>query len=695
MNLRLSRASLLLSAALISGGLASAQSLTGDSAQPAVASFQPGRDDQAVIEALRAAKAGDGARVEEIMASTADPLAREICLWALADAAPQSLTWAQADEARRQLADWPRPSRRETAAEKLLDQSGMPPKAVIAWFGGETPLTAEGAMSLAVALRADGQFPLAAQVVRRAWRTLSFDPLTQQEMRTRFADVLGPADDIARADFLIYAGEDEAAQALLPSLPPDRQAVDAARMALRHGDPGAEAMVAALPATDQNDPGIAYERILALRERGDSYDALALVGDLPETLPSNSAAEKLWKHGALVVQALEMGDSARAYQAATHSGLSTGVPAAEAEFYAGWIALSRLKDPSRADAHFARLETLSKSPITQSRALYWRGRAADAQGDPVAAQLFYEQAARYTTTFYGQLGAARAGQTLLVLGRDPVITPAMRAAFDARDSVRAALLLASLGDHEGFHTFVAGLSEVLPDAASEAMLVDLAEGQGEQELAMRVVRNAAKRGFILPERGYPIHSAPTGVPDAPESALILGVTRQESSFDPMARSGAGALGMMQLLPTTARIVARRSGLGWESLEDPDFNMQVGAAYLGQLVDQFSGSYILAAAAYNAGPNRPTEWTSLCGDPRASTTDPLDFIECIPFSETRDYVMRVLEAMQVYRARLNGGVAPLTLKADLKRGAYGYHIVYPPQSVAGGQVASVQAPVGER
>jgi soluble lytic murein transglycosylase len=669
--LRLSRASFLLTAALVATGVASAQVLSSDTPIPVAAMMAPGSDTDAVQEALRAAKSGDGARVQAVMAATADPLARKIALWALADATPDWLNWAQADAARRELVGWPRPSRRQVAAEKLINQSGLPPRAIVAWFGGEAPVTPQGAMALASALRADGQTKTAAEVIKRAWRTLAFDSATQQDMRTRFADVLTTADDVAREDFLLYGPQDQAALDLLPLLPPDRQAVAQARMALKRRVPTSPDLIAALPPADQADPGIIYERLMALHESGDVYGALSLVGYLPAELPSEAAADKLWRHGSLVIEALQMGDSNRAYQAATHAGVSTGIAAAEAQFFAGWIALSRLKDPARADAHFARLETLSQSPITQARAFYWRGRAAEAQGDPVAAQLFYAQAARHQTTFYGQLAAARAGQTKIVLGHDPVVTPAARAAFEANDAVAAARLLARIGNHEGFRTFVTGLSETLPDAVSEAQLVDLAQERGEQELAMRVVRNAAKRGFILPERGYPVRMPPSDVSGAPETAFILGIVRQESSFDPMARSGTGALGMMQLMPATARGVARRSGLGAGRLEDPDYNMRVGSAFLGQLVDQFSGSYVLAAAAYNAGPGRPNQWTSVCGDPRGSESDPLDFVECIPFSETRDYVMRVLEATQVYRARLNGGEAPLTLRADLKRGVYGY------------------------
>ncbi|MGH6956098.1 MAG: lytic transglycosylase domain-containing protein, partial [Caulobacteraceae bacterium] len=212
--------------------------------------------------------------------------------------------------------------------------------------------------------------------------------------------------------------------------------------------------------------------------------------------------------------------------------------------------------------------------------------------------------------------------------------------------------------------------------------VDLARNDGDQALSMRVVRKVAQHGYVLPQRGYPVHLAPS-VGGGAETAFVLGVTREESGFDPEVRSPAGALGMMQLMPGTAHIVARKLGFSYDAsrLKDPDFNMELGSAYLGQLVGRFGGSYLMAAAPYNAGPGRPTEWATFCGDPRFSSVDPADYIECIPFSETRNYVMRVLEAMEVYRARLNGGEARLSLAADLKRGAYGYHVAEPERASA--------------
>jgi soluble lytic murein transglycosylase len=357
------------------------------------------------------------------------------------------------------------------------------------------------------------------------------------------------------------------------------------------------------------------------------------------------------------------------------------VEALDAEFETGWTALTRFGNAKIADDHFAHLQQMSQAPLTQSRALYWRGRAADAMGDGVAAQLFFTQAAEYPTTFYGQLAAARTANPIISLGHDPEITTADRAAFESAEPVRAARLLAQIGAKDTFETFVNALSESLPTASQEALLVDLAGDLGSQSLAMRVVRNAARRGFILPDRGYPLRATPLGY-SAPEAAFVLGIVRQESSFDPLAHSGAGARGMMQLMPATAQSVANHLGLGYGDLYDASYNMMVGSAFLGQLVGQFDGSYVMAAAAYNAGPGRPPQWAAECGDPRSAGVDPVNFIECIPFDETRNYVMRVLEATQVYRARLHGGVAPDTLAADLKRGGYGS---------LGGYVAPAPAP----
>lgn len=661
-------------AAACLAGLAAAQSsspypyvVTPSYATPGASS-----DSQNVEAALAAGKRGDGVRARAAMNAIYDPIARKIALWALIDGAPTEVTFSEADSARRTLAGWPREDRRAEAAEALLGQSGLPSAQVVAWFDGQQPRTGPGALALGIALNATGQPAAAGDVIRKVWRTLVFDQATQDAMLASFSGVLTADDYIAREDLLLYGGDNAQAQDLLRFLPPDQQALAQARMAYRRGDPNAASLVAALPMAEQNSPGLIYERVLSLRDHGDDAGARQLMSALPADLPLQSAAERLWKHGTLVSDALRAGDYTGAYTAAAHSGLTVGPAAAEAQFYAGWIALTHMKDPRLADGHFARVAAAGASPLTQSRAYYWRGRAAEAEEDPVDAQLYFGQAARYYTTFYGQLAAERSGVTTLILGHDPQITSADRSEFEARDFIKAMRYLAGIGAKDDFRLFAADLADILPTGADAAMLTDVARAYGDQSIAMRVVRNAARRDLILPERGYPLASTPLGY-GFPEPAFVLGIARQESSFDPQARSGAGARGMMQLMPGTAAGLARRLGQSYSAgdLDDPVYNMRLGAYYLGQLVDQFSGSYVMAAAAYNAGPGRPTQWTAACGDPRSG--DPLNFIECIPFSETRDYVMRVMEATQVYRARLHGGEAPLTLANDLRRGSYGYHV----------------------
>ncbi len=229
--------------------------------------------------------------------------------------------------------------------------------------------------------------------------------------------------------------------------------------------------------------------------------------------------------------------------------------------------------------------------------------------------------------------------------------------------------MSELGERELLRAMVLATAETLPNPEEFVLLVDFAHAYGDQDLTMRVVRAAAQRGYILPERGYPVLAAQ--IDGGAELAFSLAIARQESNFDPHAYNPSGARGMMQLLPSTAAILARRAGMPFstERLYDGEYNVRLGSTYLQKMIDENGGSYVMAAASYNAGPNHMSEWTSTCGDPRTSSGDPIDFIECIPFSETRNYAMRAMETMEIYRARLNGGHAPLTLAEDLRRGSY--------------------------
>lgn len=630
-------------------------------------------DDQAQFaRAIAAARRGDVSGARSAIGSLSDPVARKAAIWALVDTSAESLGFYEVDQARRELAGFPRASRRQGAAERLLESSGKAPGEIVAWFAGQEPSTAQGAMALAAAYRMLGRQDEAAALIRHWWRDKAFEADPQRTMLSRFGDVLTVDDHIRRADVLLYGAQGPAARDMVAMLPAEQQPLAAVRIAYRGDSGNATDLYGALTPEQQASPGVAFERAAYLRRKGLDSEASALLASFPKEVVTSEQGDRIWdERKRLVLTAIRNADWRGAYQAAANSGLREGADATEAEFYAGWMALSHLNDPQAAGRHFAAIERLGVSPITRGRAFYWEGRAAEARGDRTAAAAFYRQGAQYITTFYGQLSAEKIGLSL-VLPKDPTPTSEDRARFESQPAVQAMRMFADQGYRDLFRVFALSLDDTVPTATDAALLVDVIREFGDQDTSMKAVRAAAQRGLVLAERGYPYRSAPS-VAGAPEPALVLGITRQESGFDPMVRSGADARGMMQLLPDTAKVVARKIGLPFSPgrLYEADYNMQLGSAYLGQIVDRFSGSYVMGAAGYNAGPGRPMQWTSLCGDPRGGTTDPLDFIECIPFSETRNYVMRVLENMQVYRAKMAGGTAPITLSSDLKRGAYGY------------------------
>jgi soluble lytic murein transglycosylase len=670
---KLRRAALLLAGSLLVHGAAAAQTADAGAAPAPTYTVlsQPSSDLTLIAEALNAARKGDTARASQIQNSVADPIGRKLITWAMIDAAGTNLNFFTLDSARRDLIDWPRATRRLSVTEKALEYANLAPQRVVDWFQGKAPTTPEGVMTLASAYQAMGRAADAQALIRKTWTEMVFEADPQARMLARFGPMLTQDDHWKRLDMLLYGPQGPATQAMMNLVDLDHRAIAEARIALRANRSDAPATVEKVPALLQNDPGLAFERARYYRKRGLESVAAGLITAFPTPPPQSDAASMIWTERRLLMNAaLKNRNTAAAYAAVVDHDLPAGADYAEAEFFAGWIALSKMNNPALADEHFARIQKAGTSPITVSRALYWRGRANEAKGDQAAAQRFYKEGSKYYTAFYGQLAAGKAGVTEIVLPADPVPTAADRARFDGRDMVRAAKLLGDMGERNLFRVFVLAADDILPSPEELALLVDLSQRYGDQDLAMRVVRAGAQRGLYLPERGYPMRPPPQGY-GLPEPALTYGIIRQESGFDPMVRSPVGARGMMQLMPATAATVAKRIGVAHSpaKLDDPDYNMRLGASYLGQMIDNFSGSYVMAVAGYNAGPGRSLQWVQDCGDPRNASVDPADFVECIPFSETRNYVMRVMEGMAVYRARINGGTAPLDLAADLKRGVW--------------------------
>jgi len=354
---------------------------------------------------------------------------------------------------------------------------------------------------------------------------------------------------------------------------------------------------------------------------------------------------------------LRLGDAPRAYAVAARHGIAApGEPRQEAEFLAGFIALQRLNDAAGAERHFAKLGEESRSSITRARSLYWQGRAAANQNHIPRARQRYLEAIEYPLAFYGQLAAVSLGQDGAQLSarinRTPAPQPtaAQASAFEAKELVRLIQVLADLGEAKRTRIFLLRLEELSSDPAEDLLVVQLGHRIGRPDHAIWVVRRASASGLMARREGWPTpYPAPT---EGLEPALVFAVTRQESNFDPEAVSGANARGLMQLLPSTAAQVAKRLGLAHSVgmlTADTSHNMRLGSGYLAQLSDRFGGVLPFVIAGYNAGPGRVDEWVGTYGDPRAGAIPMLDWMELIPFTETRNYVQRVLENMAVYRA----------------------------------------------
>jgi soluble lytic murein transglycosylase len=521
------------------------------------------------------------------------------------------------------------------------------------------PKVSAARLRCAQAYQVAGRADDAAAMLRRAW----IDGFDDAAAEARFLHDHNPAltrdDQWQRFDRLAWTDTAGATRQQARLDPSDQPGAEA-RLAFRRGDPNAPAFYAALPADRRNDPGLVLEQARWLRHAGQEDAALALWAD------AGTAAERaappgpaFWQERNLLArQLLSAGNAKGAYAVVAGQAQTGPEQVVDAEFLAGFIALRKLNDPAGAAAHFQALAAASKAAITQGRAHYWLGRAAAERNDAAGARAEYKLAAAWPTTFYGQLAA-------MALGDDPAALGArIRAAHDppgdatraldlaGRELARAAAYLVGWGEAHRAQPFLLRLDEVTPDAADHALAARLALGFGMPDMAVAIARRAGRDGLMLPDAGWPVAVSP---PASGEPALTLGVIRQESSFDTAVISEAGARGLMQLMPGTAAALARKLGLAPSVpalITDASFNMRLGTAYLQQMLDEFDGAVPLAVAAYNAGPSRVQEWLGANGDPRGASVDMIDWIELIPFNETRNYVQRVIENEIVYRAKLN-------------------------------------------
>ncbi|WP_439154096.1 lytic transglycosylase domain-containing protein [Yoonia sp.] len=626
---------------LLAGFLLPALPVAAQGTDPdAVAAIEMGRDDWDQAMAL---------------AARSDPLAVDVLTW-------MQLYDGDADFARYQSfltdrPDWPRIDRLRAEGERVIEK-GHDPAQLITWFADARPQTGAGALRLAEALTTTGQIKQAEAVLRDAWLSLGLTATEHDDLITAFGDVLAPFH-WARTDAMLWRSRRSDAERMLPLLDDTQRAVAAARIGYIQGLPNMMPLYNAVPERARLDPGFAYARFGWMAARGSWEEATGIVLDR-STSPAALGEPIRWSGWRRTLARWDMreGRATRAYALASRHYLTEGEAFADLEWLSGYIALTYLGDPVAALAHFEKAAIGVGTPISLGRMHYWIGRAHQVLRQPDQAATAFAKAAQHQTGFYGLLAADHLGLPL-----DPALAVqpgAWRGAsvFD-NDLTRAALMLLAGGERGHAVSFVAALGDALEPGALAALGAFFNE-LDEQYYTLLLGKTAVTRGIVIPDLYFPVHDL--AAMDLPvEPALALAVARRESEFNIGIGSPVGALGLMQLMPGTAEEVALELDLPYSRARltsDWQYNAILGAQYLAALTTEFGNTPAMIAAGYNAGPSRPQVWMDERGDPRLGEMDVVDWIEHIPFRETRNYVMRVTEAIPVYRARLSGQTGPV-------------------------------------
>lgn len=604
---------------------------------------------------LNALSSGDLAQARAIRdALPATALDRHILMWAIAINGGDQVPSADIAAAAQALPGWPGLATLRRNSERAMARENPGPNIVVSAFAGSEPQTIEGALLLARAQMALGNAKAALAVLQPYWRNEKLEPKDEAAVIKEFGSLIPAADHRVRMEKMLYADRVNSAVRIADLA--GAKALADAWIAVIKGDKKAPALLEAVP-VNQRSAGYFFAKSRYLRKQEKFTDAAAVMLKAPKDRAALVDPDAWWmERRVLSRELLDEGDVKTAYRIAAAHSAESPTNAADAEFHAGWYALRGLNDAKLAAGHFERIATIAGSPISLSRAYYWLGRAAEA-GGPGTAKDYYARAATYGTTFYGQLAAERIGRKALNVAY-PTPTAADRQTFSQREAVSAITRLEGSGYAQYAEMLYRDLAAQLNSPGEMALLAVMAEKQGNHYLALRVGKIAAQRGLDIGALSHPIGVIPASANiSGSGKALAYAIARQESEFKVSAVSGAGARGLLQLMPGTAKDLAKKAGMAYSQdrlTTDAAYNATLGATFLGQQLNRFNGSYILTFAGYNAGPRRADQWIARYGDPRGKDLDAVvDWIERIPFSETRSYVQRVMENYQVYKMRLSG------------------------------------------
>ncbi|HEX2654748.1 MAG TPA: lytic transglycosylase domain-containing protein [Xanthobacteraceae bacterium] len=629
-------------------------------------------DRSAIKHALDLIRRGKTDQLNELVKSISDPAGKKLVEWAYlrSDDCHASLE--------RYLAfinanpGWPSIAMLRRRGEGTLWEDKRDLATIRGFFGNAKPETPKGRFAYARALIAEGNRTGAYAYVREAWRNDTFSRELEAQVLEAFPDALTSADHRARMDRRFLAEDIDGGMRIATRLGGADLAVAKARVAVIRKASNALALLEAIPTESRRDPGYIISRIQWLRRNDRIAEAGALMLSAPRDPGQITGADEWWVERRLLARKLlDIGDPQTAY----HVARDAVVPPrenyrGEHEFTAGWIALRFLSNPELAMSHFVRVGQGTLNPITLGRSHYWQGRAAEAMGRTREAREHYESAARHSTAYYGQLARAKLGLNEIALRPLPTPTVAQRNS----EVVRATAILYALGERDLVIPLAADLGERLNDTGILTAVGQVVEEHGDARSLLLIGKAALGRSLAVEHIAFPTVGIPNynAIGPSIDRSVAYAIVRQESAFNQRDLSTANAMGLMQVTPEAGRYVAKKFNIAYNQkrlANDPVYNTQMGAAELGDLLQDYRGSYILSFAGYNAGRGRVREWVARYGDPRDPNVDPVDWVERIPFSETRNYVQRVMENMQVYRARLGMG-SRLMIEADMHRGASG-------------------------
>jgi soluble lytic murein transglycosylase len=682
-----------LSALVLIAGIGAANLLA---AQPGMdpAIFRPSTirvlsaaDHDLYTRAFLAASRGDWSNALALGNQGQDSVARQLLQWRYALDRNSGAKFAEIDAAIKMAEGWPQRGTLYARAEQAIPPE-MSPAEIVQWFAGRTPASSIGRVRLGEALVATGDSAKGAALIRQGWSEGSFDDFTENSILAKDAAWLTPEADRARLDALLWRDETTPARRQMARVDAKTAAVAQARIALGAGLPHAKPYLAKM--ADSADPALLYDWSRQLRlEHQDSAAHAKLLAIAPESLARDHTAHWWAEVNAQARDALKAGDPRQALALIDHAMLPKGDEYAEQQFLGGFINLRFLKDPSRALTYFRNLAAAVSRPISKSRAEYWQGRAYEALGDSASAYVHYRLAASYPETFYGQLAMAHTQSAPLLHMSDTAAPAAPKAEIENDPLMPAIKVLADLGLAGDLRLFADREAQAYPASPHLKQLLRSLVGWGYPEIALRLAKSASYAGTPMVEFAYPTLRLPayTAPGTPPQPALVHALIRQETEFDPYAVSLAGARGLMQMMLPSAKKAAKDGGLPYRPgalLTDTAYNIQLGMIeYAGHLAS-WGGSNVLAAAAYNAGPSNVKKWLEANGDPRTGA-DPVDWIEQIPFSETRNYVQRVLENLEVYRGRLAAKDLPLQIMTDV------YAPLPPPGGLLSAPVSATAGP----